>query len=175
MKTAMGHVGIAAVTAEGAALCYKAICVEGTKLLGPHAHPEVSLHGFSLGDYMACFERGDWQGVAALMLGSAEKLARMGADFLICPANMPHNAMPYVEPRSPLPWLHIADVVAAEAAALPEHARLWRAQSIRNGWRRAGSNVCGRPPPSARNAPASSTRNWCAASSSRTPSAICSA
>jgi aspartate racemase len=116
MTPATRHIGIAAVTAEGAALCYRTICVEGAALLGPHAHPEVSLHGFSLGDYMACFERDDWEDVAALMLGSAEKLAGMGADFLICPANMPHRAMPYVEPRSPLPWLHIAEVVAAEAA-----------------------------------------------------------
>ena len=116
MTPAPQHIGIAACTAEGAALCYKTICVEGARLLGPHAHPEVSLHGFSLADYMACFGRGDWQGVAALMLGSAEKLAKMGADFLICPANLPHEAMPFVEARSPLPWLHIADVVAAEAA-----------------------------------------------------------
>jgi aspartate racemase len=116
MRPATGHIGIVAITAEGAALCYRTICVEGAKLLGAHAHPEVSLHGLSLGDYMACFTRGDWEGAGALMLASAEKLARIGADFLICPANMPHKAMPYVEPRSPLPWLHIADVVAAEVA-----------------------------------------------------------
>jgi aspartate racemase len=28
-----------------------------------------------------------------------------------------HQALPYIEQRSPLPWLHIADVVAEEAAA----------------------------------------------------------
>jgi aspartate racemase len=115
MTEAPQHIGIAACTAEGAALCYRTICVEGAKLLGPYAHPEVSLHGFSLADYMVHFGRSDWQGVAKLMLGSAEKLATMGADFLICPANLPHEAMPFVQPRSPLPWLHIADVVAAEA------------------------------------------------------------
>ncbi|HEV8390702.1 MAG TPA: amino acid racemase [Dongiaceae bacterium] len=117
MKPATRHIGIVACSTEGAALCYRTICVEGAGLLGPHAHPEVSLHGFSFADYKACFDRGDWQGVAALMLGSAEKLAKMGADFLICPANTPHEAMPHVEPRSPLPWLHIADAVADEAAA----------------------------------------------------------
>ena len=117
MSAAPRHIGIVACTYEGASLCYRTICVEGSALLGPHAHPEVSLHGFSLADYMACFGRGDWQGVADLMLGSAEKLASIGAEFLICPANMPHAAMPSIEPRSPLPWLHIADVVAAEAAA----------------------------------------------------------
>src|SRR6185295_3004495 len=34
-----------------------------------------------------------------------------------CPDNTIHQALPYVESRSPRPWLHIADVVAAQAAA----------------------------------------------------------
>lgn len=111
------HIGIVACSAEGAALCYKTICVEGSALLGPHAHPEISMHTPSLADYVACLERGDRQGVADLMLASAEKLAKIGADFLICPDNTIHEAMPLVLPRSPLPWLHIAEVVADEAAA----------------------------------------------------------
>src|SRR5688572_7465516 len=60
------HIGIVACSAEGAALCYKTICVEGAQLLGPHAHPEVSMHTPSLADYVACLERGDRQGVADL-------------------------------------------------------------------------------------------------------------
>jgi aspartate racemase len=111
------HIGIVACSAEGAALCYRTVCAEGAALLGPHAHPEVSLHGHSLAAYVACLERGDWPGVGDLMLASAEKLAKAGADFLICPDNTIHQAMPYVEKRSPLPWLHIAEVVAAEAVA----------------------------------------------------------
>ncbi|HEY2929845.1 aspartate/glutamate racemase family protein [Piscinibacter sp.] len=111
----MSHIGIVACSAEGAALCYRTICVEGAQLLGPHAHPEVSMHTHSLADYVGCIERGDWQGVGELMLSSADKLARTGADFLICPDNTIHQALAYVEPRSPLPWLHIAEVVAAHA------------------------------------------------------------
>jgi aspartate racemase len=117
MKSKPQHIGLVACSAEGAALCYKTICVEGAQLLGPHAHPEISMHTPSLADYVACLERGDLQGVADLMLASAEKLARIGADFLICPDNTIHEALPLVLPRSPLPWLHIAEVVAAEAAA----------------------------------------------------------
>lgn len=109
------HIGIAACSAEGAALCYRTICTEGPRLLGGHAHPEVSIHTPSLEAYMQHIYRGDWPAVAAMMLGSAEKLARMGADFLICPDNTLHQALPMVEPRSPLPWLHIARVVLAEA------------------------------------------------------------
>ena len=111
------HIGIVACSAEGAALCYRTICAEGAQLLGPHAHPEVSMHTHSLADYVECLDRDDWQGVGELMLASADKLARIGADFLICPDNTIHQALPRIEPRSPLPWLHIAEVVAAEAVA----------------------------------------------------------
>lgn len=110
------HVGIVACSAEGAALCYRTICAEGEALLGEHAHPEVSMHGHSLAEYVRCIDRGDWGGVAALMLSSAEKLARAGADFLVCPDNTIHQALPQVLPRSPLPWLHIAEVVTEAAA-----------------------------------------------------------
>ncbi|MGH6636992.1 MAG: aspartate/glutamate racemase family protein [Polaromonas sp.] len=110
------HIGLVGCSAEGAALCYKTICAEGAQLLGPHAHPEVSMHTHSLADYVDCLDRGDIQGVGELMLSSAHKLARAGADFLICPDNTIHQAFAYVAPRSPLPWLHIAEVVAAAAA-----------------------------------------------------------
>jgi aspartate racemase len=111
------HIGIVACSAEGAALCYRTICTEGAALMGAHAHPEISMHTPSLADYMACIYRNDWPGVADLMLASADKLAKAGADFLICPDNTIHQALPHVRPRSPLPWLHIAEVVAAEAEA----------------------------------------------------------
>lgn len=111
------HIGIVACSAEGAALCYRTICEGGAALLGPHAHPEITMHTPSLADYVACLDRGDWQGVADLMLASAHKLKGAGADFLICPDNTIHQAMPLVRPHSTLPWLHIAEVVADEAKA----------------------------------------------------------
>lgn len=109
------HIGIVACSAEGAALCYRTICLEGALLLGTHAHPEVSMHTHSLATYMQCIHRDDWHGVGELMLDSANKLAQIGADFLICPDNTIHQALPSMESRSPRPWLHIAEVVAAEA------------------------------------------------------------
>ena len=112
---APGHIGIVACSAEGAALCYRTICVEGGALMGPHAHPEVSMHTPSFAEYMEPIYRGDWAAVGALMLASANKLAKSGADFLICPDNTIHQALPWVLPTSPLPWLHIAEVAAAHA------------------------------------------------------------
>ena len=110
------HIGIAACSAEGAALCYRTICVEGEQSLGTYAHPEVSMHTPSFADYMERIHRGDWAGVGELMLASARKLARIGADFVICPDNTIHQALPLITGQSPLPWLHIAEEVAAHAA-----------------------------------------------------------
>jgi aspartate racemase len=109
------HIGIVGGSGEGAALCYRTICVEGAQLLGPHAHPEVSMHTPPLAEYMKHVYAGDWRGVGEMMLRSANKLAKIGADFLICPDNTFHQALPHIETRSPLPWLHIVEIVADEA------------------------------------------------------------
>jgi aspartate racemase len=111
------HIGIAACSAEGAALCYRTICTEAPAILGTHDHPEVTMHTPSLGEYMDHIYRADWPAVGTMMLASAEKLARVGADFVICPDNTIHQALPHIEARSPLPWLHIAACVADEANA----------------------------------------------------------
>jgi aspartate racemase len=110
------HIGIVACSAEGAALCYRTICTEGAALLGPHGHPEVSIHTHPLSRYMDRIDANDWAGVGELMLDSARKLAAIGSQFVICPDNTIHQALPFVQARSPVPWLHIADVVADEAA-----------------------------------------------------------
>ncbi len=109
------HIGIVACSAEGAALCYRTICDEAPATMGRHMHPEVSMHTHPLGAYMDHIYRDDWHAVARLMLSSANKLRTAGADFLICPDNTIHRAMPEVVKDSPLPWLHIVEEVAAEA------------------------------------------------------------
>jgi aspartate racemase len=110
------HIGIVGCSAEGAALCYRTICLEAEPLMGRHAHPEVTMHTIALAEYMKPIDAGSgWKPVAELMLRSAEVLKRAGADFLICPDNTIHEAMPFVLPRTPLPWLHIAEEVGKEA------------------------------------------------------------
>lgn len=109
------HIGIVACSAEGAALCYRTICEEGDRQLGGYHHPQVSLHNHCLGDYMDLIHEDRWEGVAGLMLSSAANLAKAGADFLICPDNTLHLALDRVVSKSPLPWLHIVEEVAAEA------------------------------------------------------------
>jgi aspartate racemase len=109
------HIGIVGCSAEGASLCYRTICEKGAQVMGSHGHPEITMHTHSFAAYVECLDKNDWEGVAELMLDSARKLERAGAEFLICPDNTIHQAMSLVEPRSPLRWLHIAEVVADEA------------------------------------------------------------
>jgi len=110
-------IGIVGCSAEGAALCYRTICLEAPAILGGHVHPEVALHTLSLQDYVDALEAGNLDAVAILMLRSAEALARTGSQILICPDNTIHAAMALVRDRSPVSFLHIAEVVAEEAAA----------------------------------------------------------
>lgn len=111
------HIGIVAVSGEGAALCYRTIVDEGAELFGRHAHPEVTLDHIPMNRYVELAERGDWEAVGGLMLESGRRCAAAGAGFLICPANTAHEALDLVRARSPLPWLHIAEEVAAVARA----------------------------------------------------------
>ncbi len=108
-------IGIVACSSEGAALCYRTLCLEAGERLGAHAHPEVVMHGHSLHRYVQALDAGDLELVATLMLDSARKLAKAGAAFLICPDNTVHQAMPLVLPKSPLPWIPIADAVTKAA------------------------------------------------------------
>ncbi|MEO9899537.1 amino acid racemase [Nisaea sp.] len=114
----MKHIGIVGCSAEGAALCYKTICTEGAKRLGAHRHPEISMHTPSLSEYVRYLDAGDLNGVGDLVLDSARRLERAGADFLVCPDNTIHQAFDYVVERSPLPWLNIAEETAMVAREL---------------------------------------------------------
>ena len=111
----MKHIGIVAVSAEGAALCYRTVCLEGAALLGPHDHPEITLHGFSLSSYQRLIDDDRWDAVGERMLESAARLVRSGAQLLICPDNTVHQGLDLVRERSPVPWIHIAEEVSDEA------------------------------------------------------------
>ena len=108
------HIGIIAVSSEGAALCYRTICQEAPAVMGKSAHPEVSMHTHSLSRYMDYIEKDDWDGVASLMVSSAKKLAAAGADFAICPDNTVHRSFKRVIDRSPIPLISITETVAKE-------------------------------------------------------------
>lgn len=115
------HIGIVAISAEGAALCYRTICIEGAATFGAHNHPEVTMHTIPLAQYMDRVYAGDWAGSGEQILRAARKLADIGADFLICPDNTAHQSIDLIIDKSPLPWLHIAGEVTSTAQARGYH------------------------------------------------------
>ena len=111
----MKHIGIVACSAEGAALCYQTISRESVRLIGPHDHPRVTMDSIPMARWLPFFDAGDFRGVAAIMLESTAVLADAGADFAICPDNSAHLAWKHLQAETPIPWLHIARVLATEA------------------------------------------------------------
>lgn len=117
------HIGIVAGSAEGAALCYRTICLEAPAVMGEHNHPEITMNSVPLAEHMRYIRANDWESLAGVLAASAHRVARAGADFAICPDNTYHQAFKYLIPQSPIPWLHIAEAVA-EAAHGSGYARL---------------------------------------------------
>ncbi|HSS91424.1 MAG TPA: amino acid racemase [Streptosporangiaceae bacterium] len=120
----MKHVGIVATTPEGAALCFRVLCQQGMRELGPYDRPKVTLDCIALARSLPAWERADYQSVRATLSVSVQRLARAGADFFACPDNTAHVALEQPGADLALPGLHIAEVVAGQAA--------------RNGYARVG-------------------------------------
>jgi aspartate racemase len=112
------HIGIVACSAEGAALCYRTICLEAFNVMGEHAHPEITMNSIPMSEHMPHFRKNDWQAVAAIVLRSAKKVADAGAAFAICPDNTCHIAFEHFAKKSPIPWIHIAEIVADQSHIL---------------------------------------------------------
>ena len=111
----MKHVGILAHSFEGATLCFHEICLEGTRRLGAHLHPEVTMTAQAMDHMMDAWERGDLPALRAMFMHDADKLAAAGADFFVCPDNTAHIALESPGDAFPLPGLHIGEVVADQA------------------------------------------------------------
>ena len=112
------HIGIVAGSAEGAALCYRTICLEAPAIMGEHNHPEITMNSMPMAELMPPIRANDWETVGGVLAASARKVAQAGADFAICPDNTYHQSFKYIIQQSPIPWLHIAGAVAAEADRL---------------------------------------------------------
>ena len=112
----MRHIGIVAHSVPGAAQCFQAVARYGEQELSAHQHPDVSLDCIAMGRSMLAWETGDFDAIRVTLARSVERLARSGADFFVCPDNTAHLALERPGPELALPGLHIAEVVARQAA-----------------------------------------------------------
>ena len=65
---------------------------------------------------MPAWDEGDYQPIRSTLARSVDRLAQAGADFFVCPDNTAHLALEQPGADLALPGLHIAEVVAEQAA-----------------------------------------------------------
>ncbi len=106
------HIGIVAVSPEGAALCYQQLFRHAAVNLDPAHHPTVSIHNIPLTHYVNAVRADDWRTVGAMLTASAIKLASIGAQFCFTPDNAVQHAVHLANASSPIPWLKMTNAVA---------------------------------------------------------------
>jgi len=106
------HIGIVAVSPEGAALCYQQLFRHAAVMLEPHLHPTTSVHNIPLAQYIDAVRRDDWVQVGSMLCDSANRLASVGAEFCFTPDNAVQHAIQLAKVKSSIPWLKMTDAVA---------------------------------------------------------------
>lgn len=117
-------IGIVAHSYEGGTLSFITACREGTKLLGPHMHPTITVSAIPMGLSMEAWETDDYETLGHYHGAGIEQVAKSGADFFYCPDNTSHIVLEKIIINQSIPGLHIADVVCHEIK--------------RNGWKKIG-------------------------------------
>lgn len=117
LVAACGHIGIVGASPEGAAVFYRQISRQASRLLPPNEHPRLTIHNEPLHLYIDAIRRDDWHAVGRLLRRSAEHLARCGAQVVVCPDNVVQHAVQLAEVGSPVPWLTMPELVARTVAA----------------------------------------------------------
>jgi aspartate racemase len=112
----MPHTGVLAQNVHGAAQCFTRYCEEGARRLGGHTYPDITVDYIGFGHTMAVVRAGDGAAVRGLVARSASHLRGAGADFFVCADNTAHLALDPPGEDMPLPGLHLAQLVAEEAA-----------------------------------------------------------
>src|SRR5215470_12956442 len=113
-------IGILAHSADGAALCFLEIVRDSARRFGEHQHTEITLSILPMAPVLAAYD-GDLATVRAHLARTASRLADAGCAFFVCPDNTAHIALEADGPPLPLPGLHIADIVAAQARTDGRH------------------------------------------------------
>lgn len=107
-----GHIGIVAVSPEGAALFYQRVARRASQVLGDGRQPRITVHNEPLHDYLEAIRRDDWHAVGRLLRKSADHLVRCGAQVVATPDNVVQHGVSLAEVGSSVPWLTMTDLVA---------------------------------------------------------------
>jgi aspartate racemase len=111
MKT-IGLLG--GITCESSLQYYKLINEMTREKLGGHHSAKSVMVSVDFADIQPLTERGDWDGVLAILLEAAKGIERGGADLLLLCANTAHKLAAEIEREVTIPIVHIVDATAIE-------------------------------------------------------------
>ncbi|MFV0571123.1 MAG: aspartate/glutamate racemase family protein [Xanthomarina gelatinilytica] len=118
------NIGLVAHSYEGASLCFKTMCIIGESIMGGHMHPNIVMSSTPMGLSMNGWQKDNYDEIGTYLLNGIHQVDSAGAKFFICPDNTAHIVLEKIIEQSPLPGLHIADVVCKEI--------------IKNDWKKIG-------------------------------------
>ncbi|MFH2107750.1 MAG: aspartate/glutamate racemase family protein [Chrysiogenia bacterium] len=111
MKT-IGLLG--GITCESSLLYYKLVNELTRERLGGHHSAKSVMVSVDFAEIQPLTERGDWDGVLAILLRAARDIESGGADFLLLCANTAHKLAAEIGREIGIPILHIVDATARE-------------------------------------------------------------
>ncbi|MGG1555127.1 aspartate/glutamate racemase family protein [Paenibacillus ferrarius] len=111
MKT-IGLIG--GMSWESSLLYYQIINETVKERLGGHHSAKSLMYSVDFQEIKALQEQGNWAEATKIMVASAQKLERAGADVIVICTNTMHKMAQEVEEALTIPLLHIADATAAE-------------------------------------------------------------
>ena len=113
MKT-LGLIG--GMSWESTQLYYRIINEAVRERLGGHHSAPLVLASLDFAPLHAMQHAGDWEGVGAVLADAARRLERAGAEGLVLCTNTMHKLADRIEVATPLPLLHVVDLLRAELA-----------------------------------------------------------
>ena len=102
------------ITCESSQLYYKLVNEMTREKLGGHHSARSVMVSVDFAEIQLLTERGDWDGVLAILLLAARDIERGGADFLLLCANTAHKLADEIGREIGIPILHIVDATALE-------------------------------------------------------------
>ncbi|MGG1518228.1 aspartate/glutamate racemase family protein [Paenibacillus oryzisoli] len=111
MKT-IGLIG--GMSWESSQLYYQIINETVKERLGGHHSAKSLMYSVDFQEIKALQEQGKWAEATKIMVASAQKLERAGADVIVICTNTMHKMAQEVEEAVTIPFLHIADATATE-------------------------------------------------------------
>lgn len=95
---------------------YRVINERVQERLGGHHSADLVVHSLDFAEIRRCQVDGDWERAGKILATAAEGLVGAGAELLVLATNLMHKAANAIEEAVGVPFLHIADAVAEEAA-----------------------------------------------------------